>query len=192
MGYKARILSGILKGRFIDTPKIDSTRPTTDALKETIVNILIHRFFIKFEEYGVIDLFAGSGSLGFESISMGSKKCLFIDNNKIAINCLYSNIKSLKVEEYSAVWNNDALKLDHILLSKIFGNKYKKFIVFLDPPYKNKDLLLKSIENLRSIQQKLNISMFLVIETDDEKFDIENTIFIRENSKHKLIFVDLH
>lgn len=72
-----RIITGKLKGRKIPTPGTDLLRPTTDRTKEGIFSVIAARRY--FESTHVLDLFAGSGNLGFEAISRGSESALFVD-----------------------------------------------------------------------------------------------------------------
>ena len=92
--YKGRVIFGRLKHRIIDLPSINTTKSTTDALKESLFNCLIHRFQIDFSEWTVIDLFAVSGALGIESASLGSNQVLFFENNRTAYNIIQSNINN--------------------------------------------------------------------------------------------------
>lgn len=73
-----RIITGKLKGRIIPIPKTDELRPTSDRTKEGIFSIIDSRTYL--DNSSVLDLFAGSGNLGFEAISRGAKKCTFVDS----------------------------------------------------------------------------------------------------------------
>ena len=76
---KMRIISGEAKGRQIFVPKSDLIRPTTDRVRETLFNLLNNR--ISFEGIKVLDLYAGSGSLGLECISRGAAEVNFVEMN---------------------------------------------------------------------------------------------------------------
>jgi 16S rRNA (guanine966-N2)-methyltransferase len=71
-----RIISGKYKGRLIKLPRGENIRPTADRVKETIFNILSSR--VEFENFVVLDLFAGTGALGFEAISRGAERVYFV------------------------------------------------------------------------------------------------------------------
>ena len=79
-----KVISGILKGRNIEGYNIDGTRPTMDRVKESLFAIIQNNI----KNSIVLDLFAGSGSLGIEAISNGANTCYFIDNNKEVIKVL--------------------------------------------------------------------------------------------------------
>lgn len=136
-----RIITGIAKGRRIKAPEGLNTRPTSDRVKESMFNILSNRY--SFEN--VLDLFAGSGNLGLEAISRGAKKCVFIEQNKEAYNTLVENIKSLKFENNSEYYRQDAFVALEILSKR--GEKFD--LIFLDPPY-GKGLVEQSIKLIDS------------------------------------------
>ena len=78
-----KIIAGNLSGRLIKSPKGNKTRPTKSRAKESLFNFLIHGLNFNFQNTQVLDLFAGSGSLGIESLSRGSEFCSFIDNDSV-------------------------------------------------------------------------------------------------------------
>ena len=92
-----RIISGYLKGKKINLPKDNLTRPLRDMVKESIFNIINHSKNFSFEIEGakVLDLFSGSGSFGLECISRGAEKVIFNENYKGVIEILEKNIKDL-------------------------------------------------------------------------------------------------
>ena len=75
-----RIIAGRLKGHPLRGPGGNGIRPTSDRLRETLFNILTHAYDDPLREARVIDLFAGTGALGFEAVSRGAKSVLFVDN----------------------------------------------------------------------------------------------------------------
>lgn len=126
-----RIISGRHKSRKILAPKnSDITRPTLDRVKESIFMMLENRNILNGAI--VLDLFAGSGALGFESISRGALQCYFVDNDIEANKVIQSNALSLNLFSNSIIRKIDALRfLKH--------NKQKYDIIFIDPPYKMSD-----------------------------------------------------
>jgi len=134
-----RIISGIFKGKKIFQPVDNFTRPLKDLTKESIFNIIKHsnKFYIDFKKSYILDLFSGVGSFGLECISRGVKFVTFIENYKEVLPILKKNLNNLK-----SVNNYRILEKD-ILHELNFSSLNQKFdIIFLDPPYKNKNLLL--------------------------------------------------
>ena len=138
-----RIISGKYSGRKIITPKGKETRPTTDRFKETLFNIIENSLKIDLKEKNILDLFAGSGSLGLEAISRGAKSCVFLDKSSKAIKVIEYNINNLGLS------SSDCINID---VSKI--RKFKKDvedkidIIFSDPPYSKTDINEIAISNL--------------------------------------------
>ena len=118
-----RVISGYLKGRNIDGYDTIGTRPTMNRVKESM--------FASIQEYIndslVLDLFSGSGSLGIEAISMGAKKCYFVDNGREILNILRKNINNLNIEEKSTIINRDYREA---LL--YFKNNNKKYSIIIE------------------------------------------------------------
>lgn len=168
---KCRIINGQFKRRFIKAPETKLTRPTSDIVKQSLFNVLIHRCQIEFSEFCVLDCFAGSGSLGFEAISLGSPSGLFIDSNPIAIRCLSENIINLKIENLARTKLSKLETIgDEYFIS--FSNLFKNILIFMDPPYKEKSLLLTQFNRFKNIFSSKN--WVIVIETDENIFDESN------------------
>ena len=122
-----RVISGELKGRVIKGFTLKNTRPTMDRVKESIFSIIQN----KIPNSICLDLFSGSGSLGIEAISNGSKQVYFVDNNKFAINTINDNISNFGIKQ-----NSEILKMDYNEALNYFKNNNIFFdIIFLDPPY---------------------------------------------------------
>ena len=133
-----RIIAGSLKGRLIKSGKNPSLRPTKDRVKETLFAKLGN-----IENKRVIDIFAGTGNLGFEALSRGAEHCVFVDNNKINTEIIKSNALSLKVLDKVDIRCNDA--------ALILKNGINIDIILADPPYKysNFNNLFREFERLR-------------------------------------------
>ncbi len=146
-----RIISGYLKGKKINLPKDNLTRPLKDMVKESIFNIISHSkdFDVKIKDGIILDLFSGSGSFGLECISRGAQRVIFNENYNNAIKILEKNIKILNCENKSQI-----LKTDCFLLSKNF--KQKVDIIFMDPPFKERgiDDLIISISKKNILKSK--------------------------------------
>jgi len=141
-----RIISGSFRGKKILEPKDIITRPLKDLTKESIFNLINHsnKFKINLENSNILDLFSGIGSFGIECLSRGVKKVVFVENYKGVLMILKKNLMNLKsIQNYEIIEND-------IYNKKLFLSLENKFdIIFLDPPYKDKNLenLLLNIKN---------------------------------------------
>ncbi len=149
-----KIISGKYKGRIIKGFNIEGTRPTMDRVRESLFATI--NPYLK--DSIVLDLFAGTGSLGLEALSNGAKKAIFVDKNKKCIDEIKKACNEIKVEEESLFINSDYLNA-----LKTFKNVD---IIFLDPPYHEKILnkAIKEIENL----DILNKNGLLIAEYEEE------------------------
>jgi len=89
-----RIIAGTWRGRPLIAPKGDTTRPTADRTREALFSMLTSRLG-DFEGLSVGDMFAGSGALGLEALSRGAAQCLFVEQDRAAIDALRANIAKL-------------------------------------------------------------------------------------------------
>ena len=134
-----RIISGLYKGKKIYEPKDTKTRPLKDLTKESIFNIINHsnKFEIELKKSNILDLFSGVGSFGIECLSRGVKNVLFIENYKKVLPVLKKNLGNLKDSKNYEIVEKDIYDVN------TFSNLNNKFeIIFLDPPYKDKNLKL--------------------------------------------------
>ena len=161
-----RVISGIARGSKIETIDSLKTRPTLDRVKEALFNILQNDI----RESIVLDLFAGSGALGIESLSRGAKKVYFCDNNIDAIKVIKRNLEKTRLIDNAEVFFGDYTKL----LNKI---KEKIDIIFIDPPYKS-DLGVKALKELIN-KELINENSIIVIETDEIDRDIKELNDVR-------------
>lgn len=140
-----RIIGGELSGRRIIAPKGDVSRPTADRTRESLFNILASRDDLSFAGARVIDLFAGSGALGFEAISRGASWCLFVETDAGARGAIRDNIEALGLFGITRLHRRSATTLG----SKPAGVGPAFTLAFLDPPY-HKELCPPALETLRS------------------------------------------
>ena len=137
---KVRITSGEWKNRNLEVPDIDGLRPTSERVRETLFNWLmpsIHKSVC-------LDLFAGSGSLGFEALSRGARHCTFVEKSKLA----FRQIKTTRT--ILNAMNSEAHNCDAIdFLSSVHNHNFN--LVFLDPPFSD-DYLISSIESIHEYQ----------------------------------------
>lgn len=90
-----RVISGQWRGRPIVAPKGDATRPTADRTREALFSMLASRVG-SFDALAVADLFAGSGALGIEALSRGAATCLFVEQDRAALDALRANLTKLE------------------------------------------------------------------------------------------------
>lgn len=121
-----RIITGKLKGRKISIPKDAEIRPTTDRTKESIFNRIEARYFL--DEAKILDLFAGSGSLGLEAISRGVKNVVAVESDPRHAMIVEKNALNLGVEGQIRVITSD-------VLSFLNGMPVPYHFIFCDPPY---------------------------------------------------------
>ena len=185
-----RIISGTFRGKKILEPKDIKTRPLKDLTKESIFNILNHsnKFKIDLEDSIILDLFSGVGSFGIECLSRGVKSVIFIESYNGVLPVLKKNLQNLKAIENYKIIEKD------INNGKIFETLDKKFdIVFMDPPYKDKNLnlLLENLENIKI----LNKNGIVVIHRHKNEQDIISKNFrVIEEKRYglsKIIFLSL-
>ena len=90
-----RVIAGEWRGRPLIAPKGDATRPTADRTREALFSMLTSRLG-SFEGLAVADLFAGSGALGIEALSRGAASCLFVEQDRAALDALRANLARLR------------------------------------------------------------------------------------------------
>lgn len=121
-----RIIAGEWRGRKLTAPKGDSTRPTADRTRETLFSMLTSRLG-SFEGLSVLDLFAGSGALGLEALSRGAEHCLFVEQDKAALDAIRANIAALDCRSRTTVSAGSVMSLGPA--------KEPHDLILLDPPY---------------------------------------------------------
>jgi len=128
-----RIVSGELRGKALIAPKGDATRPTSDRARQAIFNILEHAPWSPgVRDRRVIDLFAGSGALGFEALSRGAAFCLFVETDETARGAIRDNVDNLGgLFGKTRVHRRDATDLG--VRPGADGPAFD--LAFLDPPY---------------------------------------------------------
>ncbi len=121
------IISGLYKNRRLNTPKGQSTRPTSAKVRESLFNICQHYV----EESHFLDLFAGSGAMGFEALSRGASRATFVEIDRQAVNCIKTNAAQLEVEKQCEILCGQVPAL-----LKLFSKQNRQFdLVYADPPY---------------------------------------------------------
>jgi 16S rRNA (guanine966-N2)-methyltransferase len=127
-----RIVSGAFRGKSLAAPAGDATRPTSDRARQAIFNILEHAAWSPgVRDVRVIDLFAGSGALGFEALSRGAAFCLFVETDEAARGAIRENVEAMGLFGKTRVHRRDATDLG--VRPGADGPAFG--LAFLDPPY---------------------------------------------------------
>ena len=152
-----RIISGKARGTKLKTLEGLDTRPTLDRVKESLFNIIQNQIY----EARVLDLFAGSGALGLETLSRGAKQAVLCDSSHKAISIIKENVDKTHFENQVKIINKDYKKALDLLKNE------KIDIIFLDPPYESGF----DIDALKTIVEYdiLSKDGIIILETDCEK-----------------------
>ncbi len=122
-----RIIGGTLRGRVLPGRALPNVRPTTDRARETVFNIVQN--YVAYGGARVLDLFAGSGALGFESISRGAAECVFVEKHRRTADAIGQAASALGVERAVQVVRDDVVRF----LSAAHTQPFR--LIFCDPPY---------------------------------------------------------
>ena len=118
-----RVIAGSLKGRRLVAPSGSDVRPTSDALRETLFNVLGDAV----AGARVLDAFAGTGALGIEAVSRGAAHVTFIERDARAIRALTENVRACGIAEACAIIRDDFLR------ATVTAASFD--LVLIDPPY---------------------------------------------------------
>lgn len=119
-----RVIAGEFRSRRLLSLPGDTTRPTSDRLRETLFSILLPVI----EDAVFVDAFAGTGAVGIEAISRGARQVIFIEKSKDAVEVIKENLSSLKIKDRGKVIKRSAV----LHLANVTDA-----IVFIDPPYES-------------------------------------------------------
>jgi 16S rRNA (guanine966-N2)-methyltransferase len=134
-----RISGGTAKGRLISPKRLlsksfknDRLRPTSSKVREAIFDILRE----KIDKANFVDLYAGTGTVGFEALSRGAKKVIFVEQNIFRVRQIEKTITELGFQEQGKVIKGNAY--DFIMKASAIKEMFDIF--FLDPPYYSKEI----------------------------------------------------
>ena len=127
-----RVIAGTCRGKKLSAPPGVTTRPTSDRVKEALFSILTSR--IDFADIRVLDICAGTGSLGIEALSRGAASCCFIENNPAVKSILEKNLLVTLCQDRAEILTMDAVKALRSVADR--GPNYD--LAFFDPPYDSK------------------------------------------------------
>lgn len=122
---QVRIIGGEWRGRKLSFPSIEGLRPTPDRVRETLFNWL-HTYL---PDARCLDLFAGSGVLGFEVLSRGARSLTFVENDRVVCSVLQDNAARLDALNRMTLRHEDALEFIRTYDGELFD------IILMDPPY---------------------------------------------------------
>ncbi len=142
-----RVIAGQFRGRTLSAPPGTDTRPITDRVKETLFNILGHRYAMPGEipDVAVLDVFAGTGSLGIEALSRGARRAIFVERDRRALRALRDNLRQLGLEQRTSVSTDNAWTLRPPPCDPGYG------LIFADPPYAETSEPLRVIDLLERL-----------------------------------------
>ena len=158
-----RVIAGTFRSRILKEVGERSTRETKDLVKESMFNSIGPSII----EKRVLDLFAGSGSLGIEALSRGAKTCVFIDSNIKAISIIRENIVKLDLMNLSGIVKGEYFKYLNSTSSKFD-------VIILDPPYSMD--VINSIIELISFKKLLSDNGVIIALTE------KNTVLKEKNN----------
>ena len=138
-----RVISGKARGVRLCVLSNDQTRPVLDRVKESLFNILSGVVVDNI----VLDLFAGTGSLGIEALSRGATRCLFVDQDVRAIQVIEKNLKSTNFLNNSTVLRKDVFSIVTFLTDE----NIKLDLILVAPPYKLLDTDCKDRDRIFSL-----------------------------------------
>jgi 16S rRNA (guanine966-N2)-methyltransferase len=148
-----RVIAGVYGGRELVAPRGQSTRPTSDRVREALFSILSSVTGAR-----VLDLFAGSGALAIEALSRGASQATLVDSSMAAVTAIQRNLASLQVE--AEVRRQTASRFLHG--ARAAARQYD--LVFLDPPYRHVSTLGRELS--RALVPVLAADARVVAESD--------------------------
>ena len=159
-----RVIAGKARSLRLKTIEGMDTRPTTDRIKETLFNMLQPYL----ADCRFLDLFAGSGGIGIEALSRGADSCVFVEQQKKAVDCIRENLRFTRLDQQAVIMMTDAVSA----VRRLDGGK-PFHCIFMDPPY-NKKLeldVLKALAGTTLVDQDTLIIIEASLETTWESVE---------------------
>ncbi|MCX5780680.1 MAG: 16S rRNA (guanine(966)-N(2))-methyltransferase RsmD [Firmicutes bacterium] len=122
-----RVISGSAKGRKLKAPPGLNTRPITDMIKGALFNV----WGTRVAGCTLLDLFAGSGSVGIEALSRGAQKVVFVDNSRAAVQVIKENLSNCRFDQTFTIYPNDVMSI--LMRLNRQGDRFD--LVYIDPPF---------------------------------------------------------
>jgi 16S rRNA (guanine966-N2)-methyltransferase len=170
-----RVIAGTARRLQLKTIEGMETRPTTDRIKETLFNVLQNEL----PGCYFLDLFSGSGAIGIEALSRGSRQAYFVENNRKAVICIKDNLQHTHLADKAQVMTMDAISA----IRRLEGQGIVFDIIAMDPPYGKE--LEKDVLCQLSDSSFVGPDTVIVVEADLETdFDyVESLGFFIEKQK---------
>ncbi len=178
-----KMLTGALKGRKIFLVPDASMRPTSDLVRKAIFDTLQGTL----EDRSVLDIFAGTGALGFEAVSSGARQVVWIESDHSQVRSIERTLASFKLEDRCRVIESDALAA----LKKLGLRKERYDLIFLDPPY-HSGLGVRAVRLIAELEL-LSSEAIVVLETHKtedppDMIGILKTVKIKRHGDTKITF----
>lgn len=172
-----RIIAGEHKGRRLPGKLPNGIRPTLDAVRESIFNMLVN--YIDLEDAVMADICAGSGAQGWEALSRGAKNVYFVEKNRAAVNFLKKTARLLEIPDDKY----DIINLDAVKSIPVLKERHDKFdFIFTDPPY-NSSFLNPLIQAAADSELLAPEGLFAVETAKDEKLLIPEKLKMFKEKK---------
>jgi 16S rRNA (guanine966-N2)-methyltransferase len=179
-----RIIGGTAKGLTLKTVKLPALRPTTDRVRSAVFSMLESRHAIIGAR--VLDLYAGTGSLGIEALSRGAIKADFVENNKQLATLISENLSRTKLDDKSKVHN---MSVDKAL--GLLKNKYD--LIFADPPYKMINETSESIQKIIELRLLSDRGKIILEHSIRSSFDFKTSdLAIIQTKKYGDTNIDIY
>ncbi len=160
-----RIGAGRYKGKKIASSDLPNLRPTLGRVKETFFAIIGNH--VDMHNAHVLDVFAGTGNLGLEALSLGAEKITFIENNDGSLRLVNSNIRAFDVSGQCEIIKNDAVAA----IEQLINQKRRFDLIIMDPPFRQD--FLNTIINTTHVEDLLTEEGMLACETE-KKYQFKN------------------
>jgi 16S rRNA (guanine966-N2)-methyltransferase len=181
-----RVISGSARGRTIVAPSGQVVRPTSDKTRQAVFNALLSRNFVA--DATVLDLFAGTGALGIEALSRGAARATFVEQDRVAVDCIGTNLDHLQMTDQGEVIRSDVLRwLDGAGPRPFQVDEDSPLLVFADPPYTFTDWN-GLLERLHPRLAPLGVDALAVLESG-KSLELPETWELERESKYGAAWV---
>ncbi len=150
---RVRIIAGMWRGRYLKVPPCPEVRPTPSRIKETVFNWLASEI----EDATCVDLYAGSGALGFEAASRGAQRVTLVDQDRQVAQCLKHSVQSFNAMQIEVLCTN--------ALDYIDQHSGRIDVVFIDPPFSDGNQLLEQTCSRLAASNMLKESSLAYVES---------------------------